>query len=39
MNFENMPELSAPLGYPIAMGFMGLVALTLIVYFRRKGWL
>jgi len=39
MNFENMPELSAPLGYPIAMGFMGTVALTLVIYFQRKGWL
>lgn len=39
MNFENMPELSAPHGYPIAMSLMGIIAVTLVFYFRRKGWL
>jgi magnesium transporter len=39
MNFENMPELSAPYGYPIAMSFMGVVAVLLVIYFQRKGWL
>lgn len=45
MNFDpgvsrfNMPELSWRLGYPFALGIMGLVAGALLFYFRRKGWL
>ena len=39
MNFEHMPELESPLGYPIALGAMGLVAAGMIVFFRRRGWL
>lgn len=45
MNFDpdaspwNMPELRAWFGYPGALLFMALVALGLILYFRRKKWL
>lgn len=39
MNFEHMPELRQPLGYPIALTGMGAIALGLIVLFRRWGWL
>ena len=43
MNFGetswNMPELLWPYGYPAVMLGMGLVALILVVYFRREGWL
>ncbi|RLQ86993.1 magnesium/cobalt transporter CorA [Notoacmeibacter ruber] len=45
MNFNpdvspwNMPELSLYFGYPTALGLMLVVALGLIWYFRRKGWL
>ncbi|WP_179862106.1 magnesium/cobalt transporter CorA [Longibacter salinarum] len=39
MNFENMPELSAPYGYPITMASMAAIALVLVYYFRRKSWL
>jgi magnesium transporter len=45
MNFDpsvspyNMPELRAPLGYPIVMGSMGVAALALLVWFQRRGWL
>jgi magnesium transporter len=39
MNFEHMPELGARYGYPVAIGLMVAVALGLLVYFRRKGWL
>ena len=39
MNFESMPELHQPLGYPVALGVMGIVAGVMIVWFRRKGWL
>jgi magnesium transporter len=45
MNFDpaaspwNMPELRAPLGYPAVLGLMAAVAIGLLLYFRRKGWL
>ncbi len=45
MNFDpdaspfNMPELGARYGYPAALAFMGAIATTLLVWFRRKGWL
>jgi magnesium transporter len=39
MNFEHMPELSWPLGYPMAIGLMIAAAVVPYWYFRRKGWL
>ena len=45
MNFDpgvspwNMPELGWAWGYPFALGVMATVAVGLLVYFRRKGWL
>jgi magnesium transporter len=45
MNFNpekspwNMPLLDNYWGYPICLGGMLLFAVTMIVYFRRKGWL
>lgn len=39
MNFEFMPELSWPLGYPMAIGLMIAAAVLPYWYFRRKGWL
>jgi magnesium transporter len=39
MNFQNMPELHAKYGYPILLGIMAAVGLTMIVYFIRKGWI
>ncbi|MFP3872470.1 MAG: magnesium/cobalt transporter CorA [Candidatus Natronoplasma sp.] len=45
MNFDpeaspfNMPELNWALGYPITLAGMLVVALLMVVYFRRKGWL
>lgn len=44
MNFNpetspyNMPELNWYWGYPAAMGVMGIVAIVMIFYFKRKGW-
>ncbi|MBZ5498028.1 MAG: magnesium/cobalt transporter CorA [Acidobacteriia bacterium] len=38
MNFD-IPELKWALGYPYALGLMALVAIGLLYYFRRKGWL
>ncbi len=39
MNFEHMPELAWPQGYPMALLLMLLFALTPFWYFRRKKWL
>lgn len=39
MNFEYMPELKAPYGYFLTLGAMGLVALLLLFYFWRRGWI
>lgn len=39
MNFENMPELSQPFGYPLALTFMVVSAIAPYTWFRRKGWL
>ncbi len=39
MNFEFMPELKWPLGYPFAIGLMILSALLPYWFFKRKGWL
>ncbi len=39
MNFENMPELKSQNGYFLTLGLMFLVALGLLIYFWRKGWL
>ena len=38
MNFEDMPELSNPLGYPAALGLMALLVGGMLWFFRRKGW-
>ncbi|HYM82052.1 MAG TPA: magnesium/cobalt transporter CorA [Candidatus Limnocylindria bacterium] len=45
MNFDvdrspwNMPELRWYYGYPFALLIMGLVAVGLLIFFRRRGWL
>lgn len=39
MNFEYMPELAWPLGYPFALGLMVLSAILPYLYFKRRGWL
>jgi magnesium transporter len=39
MNFKKMPELELTLGYPIALCIMAVVAFSMIVLFRKKGWL
>ena len=39
MNFENMPELSKPWAYPVALGVMAAVAAGMVVFFARKGWI
>ncbi|MFF3379075.1 magnesium and cobalt transport protein CorA [Streptomyces sp. NPDC002680] len=39
MNFENMPELGWNLGYPFAIGLMGVVCVSLYLIFKRRDWL
>lgn len=39
MNFEVMPELSWPLGYPMAIGLMVLSAIVPYQFFKWRGWL
>lgn len=39
MNFENMPELSWPLGYPFAILLMVLSSLSAWIFFKKSGWL
>ncbi len=45
MNFNagaspwNMPELSWYFGYPFTLGLMAVVAVGLLLFFRRRGWL
>jgi magnesium transporter len=38
MNFEVMPGLKHPLGYAFALGSMVLIGVSMLLYFRRKGW-
>lgn len=39
MNFEHMPELKLKYGYFMALAIMALIAVFLLFYFRKRGWL
>ena len=39
MNFENMPELHSRYGYFAALALMCIIAIGLLIYFWRKGWI
>ncbi len=39
MNFQHMPELKSPWGYPFALGLMLTVCAALYRAFKRSGWL
>lgn len=39
MNFEYMPELHWRYGYVLTWGMMAAVAVGLLIYFRRSGWI
>ncbi|MEN7548401.1 magnesium/cobalt transporter CorA [Rapidithrix thailandica] len=39
MNFENMPELHHPMGYPIAMSAMAVVGVSILMLMKYKKWL
>ncbi|MGB5811717.1 MAG: CorA family divalent cation transporter [Polyangiales bacterium] len=38
MNFEDMPELSDPGGYPMALGLMATLGVGSIWFFYKRGW-
>jgi len=39
MNFKNMPELNNPYAYFIVIGFMFLLGISMLLFFKRKKWL
>ena len=40
MNFDkHAGTAKSAYGYPVALGFMALVAIGLVAVFRRRGWL
>ncbi|MFA6455423.1 MAG: CorA family divalent cation transporter [Bacteroidota bacterium] len=39
MNFESMPELRSPYGYPIVLTLMGIITLGIYLWFKKKKWL
>jgi magnesium transporter len=39
MNFENMPELKNEFGYPLVLAFMGIIGISMFLYFRNKKWI
>lgn len=39
MNFEHMPELGWKIAYPAVLLLMGVVAVIMLLFFRRKKWL
>ena len=39
MNFEHMPELGWPFGYPMALGMMVVSAIIPYAWFKFRDWL
>jgi magnesium transporter len=39
MNFQYMPELAQPWGYPACLAFMAMIGIGFLLFFWRKGWL
>ncbi len=39
MNFVNIPELEFKFGYYILIGVMTIITLSMLLWFRRKGWI
>ncbi len=39
MNFRYMPELYHPLGYPLTLTAMALIAIGELIYFKKKKWI
>lgn len=39
MNFKHMPELESRYGYPAVLLTMGIIFISMLIYFKRKKWL
>ncbi len=39
MNFKFMPELDSPYGYPAILIIMGMISLSIYLWFKKKHWL
>jgi magnesium transporter len=39
MNFDNMPELHSRYGYYAVWILMGAVAVAMLLFFKRRGWI
>ena len=39
MNFENVPELTWELGYPLALALMAFLGIALYLQFKRRNWI
>ena len=39
MNFEHIPELGWKYSYPVFLGICAITTISLLVYFKRKGWI
>lgn len=39
MNFEHMPELAVPWAYPAVLAAMAALAVGMVLFFRRRGWM
>lgn len=39
MNFKYIPELGWEWGYPSVLGVMFIISISMLYYFRRKGWI
>jgi magnesium transporter len=39
MNFDNMPELHTKNGYYVVIGVCVVIAIGMLIYFKRKKWL
>ena len=38
MNFDYMPELRWRYGYFYVLGIMALIGISMLLWFKRKGW-
>ncbi|MFW5683977.1 MAG: magnesium/cobalt transporter CorA [Spirochaetota bacterium] len=38
MNFDHMPELGQRWAYPAVLAVMGLIAIAMVIYFKRRRW-
>jgi magnesium transporter len=39
MNFTHMPELDSPYGYPLVIASALVIAISSLLYFKKKKWL